>query len=109
VRTAEITLWVLGGLTVLGIGVLAGRPRRSDLYVGALLAAAAIVWFFDNTRLEGHVMWKVSSTHGLTVGDFAGIPAIVIALALAVRAVRTPRQRFGPPLRSYSSGRRRGM
>lgn len=108
-RTAEITLWVLGGLTVLGIGVLAGRPRRSDLYVGALLAAAAIVWFFDNTRLEGHVMWKVSSTHGLTVGDFAGIPAIVIALALAVRAVRTPRQRFGPPLRSYSSGRRRGM
>jgi hypothetical protein len=109
VRTAEITLWILSGLTVLGIGVLAGRPRRADLYAGALLAATAIVWFFDNTRLEGHVMWKVTSTHGVTVGDFAGIPAIFVALALAVRAVRTPRQRFGPPLRSYSSGRRRGM
>jgi len=110
-RTAEITLWVLEALTVLAIlRVALRRPRRlADLLLAALVLAAAIVWFVDNTPIEGHVLWTITAGNGVTVADMAGLPGVIVGIVLGYRAWRTPRQVFGPPLRAYGPGRIRGL
>ncbi len=53
--------------------------------------AFAVVWPFVNGILEGKILLKLSSTHGITVSDLLSVLAVVIALVQAVRISRARR------------------
>lgn len=77
------TYWVLfADLFVLGM-TLALRTRA---WAVALLITSAVWLPANNKVLEGHVLWTVSHTHGLTESDLLGIAGILIAAAVLVHA-----------------------
>jgi FtsH-binding integral membrane protein len=51
----------------------------------------AVIWPFVNGILEGRILLRISSTHGITVSDLFSVLAVVIALLQAMRIRRTRR------------------
>ena len=51
----------------------------------------AVMWPFVNGVLEGKILLKISSTHGITVSDLLSVLAVVIALVQTMRIRRTRR------------------
>jgi hypothetical protein len=61
--------------------VVAGRGGRGS---AAMLALVSVVWLLVNGPMEGRVLWAVSTTHGLTAADLAGLTGGLLALLLLV-------------------------
>ncbi|QSE89756.1 hypothetical protein JWS13_14505 [Rhodococcus pseudokoreensis] len=53
--------------------------RPSHLTAGATVVAA-VVWIFGNGPLEGAILWRLNSAHGLTVSDLLSALALGIAM-----------------------------
>jgi hypothetical protein len=53
--------------------------------------AFAVMWPFVNGVLEGKILLKISSIHGITVSDLLSVLAVVIALVQTMRIRRTRR------------------
>ncbi|MFV9457065.1 hypothetical protein ACNJ7E_26995 [Rhodococcus sp. NM-2] len=53
------------------------RPSRA---AAAATVAAAVLWIFGNGPLEGGILWKLNSSHGLTVSDLLSAVALGIAI-----------------------------
>jgi hypothetical protein len=53
--------------------------------------AFAVMWPFVNGVLEGRILLKISSTHGITVSDLLSVLAVVIALVQTMSIRRTRR------------------
>ena len=53
--------------------------------------AFAVMWPFVNGPLEGNILLKISSTHGITVSDLLSVLAVVIALVQTMRISRSRR------------------
>ena len=79
---ALLSLVLLAGGVVLGLLAL-GRPRLPRLLVGAVLGAGAAAWTLSNTPYEGAVLYRASSSNGLTAADvLVLLPAAVLLLLL---------------------------
>lgn len=79
------------------------RPTRVS---ATATAVAAIVWLFGCGRLEGHVLWEVNETHGLTVSDFLSLAGLMVA-AWGFRVTRRAPRRRHASSRTSSSVRLR--
>jgi hypothetical protein len=64
-------------------------PRRAVVGVVAGAVVISGVWWWIDAPVEGRILFTVSSTHGLTVGDLLVAP-VLAAAALVVLAARTP-------------------
>ena len=60
------------------------------LALAAVLIAQAIV-MFRGGQLEGRVLWTVSASHGLAVGDVAGMVLAIAAVAVLIPLFRRGR------------------
>lgn len=65
---AMLSLALLAAGVVLGLLALR-RPDLPRLLVGAVLGAGATAWTLSNTPYEGYVLYKASSSNGLTTAD----------------------------------------
>ena len=87
---AMLTVFAAG---LVGLARLHGAPGRwprsavAGVVTGALLIS--VVWWWIDGALEGPVLFTVSTTHGLTVGDLLVAP-VLAAAALVVLAARIP-------------------
>lgn len=84
---AEAALYLLEAATAIGILLAVGRPRGLDVGWSALLVGSAVFWLVRDTPIEGHILWVVSASHGITTGDLAAVPALALVLALTGRHV----------------------
>jgi uncharacterized membrane protein YfcA len=64
------------------------RPNRWSILA---VLAFAMIWPFVNGVLEGNLLLKLSSTHGITVSDLFSVLAVVIAVVQAMRIRRARR------------------
>ncbi|MEN0135901.1 MAG: hypothetical protein AAGC80_12170 [Rhodococcus sp. (in: high G+C Gram-positive bacteria)] len=53
------------------------RPSR---LTAGVTVVAAVVWIFGNGPLEGHILWRLNSSHGLTVSDLLSAIALGVAV-----------------------------
>jgi hypothetical protein len=60
----------------------AAKPTKWSILA---TAASALIWPFVNGILEGNLLLKISSTHGITVSDLLSVLAVVIALVQTMR------------------------
>ncbi len=67
----------------------AAKPNKWSILA---VLAFALIWPFVNGTLEGNLLLKLSSTHGITVSDLFSVLAVVIALVQAIRIRRTRRR-----------------
>jgi hypothetical protein len=51
----------------------------------------AVIWPFVNGILEGKILLKISSTHGVTVSDLLSVLAVVVALVQTMKIRRARR------------------
>ena len=58
---------------------LAGRWGRPGALV---LALCSCVWIFANRSMEGDLLYRVSSTHGLVAADAGALAGLLVALVL---------------------------
>lgn len=90
VYAGMLTLFFAG---LVGLAWRAGPPRYwpRRAVAGVVVAAVVIsgVWWWIDGPVEGRVLFTVSSTHGLTVGDLLVAP-VLAAAALVVLAARIP-------------------
>jgi hypothetical protein len=70
----------------------AAKPNRWSILA---VLTFALIWPFVNGPLEGNLLLKVSSTHGITVSDLLSVLAVVIALVQGMR-IRRARRRGQP-------------
>ncbi|MDT5227555.1 MAG: hypothetical protein QOH94_1348 [Mycobacterium sp.] len=70
----------------------AAKPTKWSILA---TAASALIWPFVNGILEGNLLLKISSTHGITVSDLLSVLAVVIALVQTMRIRRS--RRLGQP------------
>ena len=69
-------------LLVLLVGLLMatlrarGRPRRT---AALLLLPASAAWVLFNGPIEGPILLRLSTTHGLTVSDLLAVVGVLVA------------------------------
>jgi hypothetical protein len=80
-----LLLLVLTVAGLFGARRLVRTMHRTVTYDVALLGAT-LLWWLTNHRLEGRVLFTVSQTHGLTLGDMLGLPALIVAAGLFIVA-----------------------
>lgn len=79
---ALLALWSLVALVQAPVPHGAWRTGLSTVVVTG-------VWWLLNGPLEGPTVWAITDGHGLTFGDLAGLPALMLGgavLALALPA-----------------------
>ena len=70
---------MLPALALVAMVLLAGTSERTGRPGAIMLACAALIWFLTNSPMEGRVLLVVSTTHGLTAADLAGLAALGLA------------------------------
>lgn len=80
---AVVVLVVL--LAAAAAAVLRPEPRAL-----ALLGVCCLLWWLVNGPLEGPVLWRVTTGHGLTVADLL-VPVVGVPALLAVLRRRSAR------------------
>ncbi|MDX6324302.1 MAG: hypothetical protein QOK15_656 [Nocardioidaceae bacterium] len=66
-------------VTLLVMIVAAGTSDRTGRVGAGVLAIASVVWFFVNSPMEGSVLLTLSTDHGVTAADLAGLAGLAIA------------------------------
>ncbi|WP_428338375.1 hypothetical protein [Mycobacterium sp.] len=66
----------------------ASKPNKWSILA---TLAFAVLWPFVNGILEGTVLLRISSTHGITVSDLLSVLAVAIALVQTRRILRSRR------------------
>lgn len=74
-------------LVALGCGTVAVVRARALWWTCALYLLVVLAWLVVNKPLEGPILWTVNEHHGLTLGDVAVVPGLVVAAARAVLAI----------------------
>jgi hypothetical protein len=70
----------------------AAKPNRWSILA---VLTFALIWPFVNGILEGNLLLKLSSIHGITVSDLLSVLAVVIALVQGI-GIRRARRRGQP-------------
>jgi hypothetical protein len=67
----------------------AAKPNRWSILA---VLTFALIWPFVNGTLEGNLLLKLSSIHGITVSDLLSVLAVVIALVQGIGIHRARRR-----------------
>jgi hypothetical protein len=67
----------------------AAKPNRWSILA---VLTFALIWPFVNGILEGNLLLKLSSIHGITVSDLLSVLAVVIALVQVIGIGRARRR-----------------
>jgi uncharacterized membrane protein len=95
---------VLVGLVLVALVLLAAGSHRWGLPGALALAAASVLWLLVNGKAEGPILWTVTSQHGLTATDLAGLAGLGVA---AWRGWQVWRSRSAAAADQTAAGRRR--
>lgn len=88
---AVLVLVALAALAVQCLAVLVQWPVSHGAWrVGLSAVVVTGVWWLLNAPLEGPTLLVVSYGHGLTLGDLAGLPALLLGGAVLALAVPAP-------------------
>lgn len=79
---------MLAALVLLVLIALAAAGGRAGWPGVVALAVVSVLWLLVNGPLEGPVLWTISRTHGLTLGDLAGLAGLLIAAWRGTRLLR---------------------
>jgi hypothetical protein len=106
VTTVGFVLVILTLVGFLGIKPLTRSVWRALASV-VLLLGCTLTWWLVNGPLEGRTFVTVTPTHGFTLGDTLGLPALAVSatlLLVAIRKRKPPRDghRAGLPLTQRS-------
>ncbi|PWJ48663.1 hypothetical protein SAMN06264364_12944 [Quadrisphaera granulorum] len=96
-RHLTLLVAVLVGLALVALAVqclvllLSTAPVAHGAWrVGVSAVVVTGVWFLLNGPLEGPTVLVFSSNHGLTVGDLAGVPPLLLGGVVAALALPAP-------------------
>lgn len=67
------------GLVLAALVLTAGVAHRIGRLGAVGLALVSVVWLLLDSSMEGAVLWSVTSRHGLTGGDLAGLAGLALA------------------------------
>jgi hypothetical protein len=78
---------MVAGLSLVLLVVVAYLARGRGVLGGCCLIACGLLWLATNKPMEGPTLLHVTHDHGLTIGDVAGLAALVLG---AVQIWRSP-------------------
>ncbi len=81
VTTVGLLVVALTLIGLVGWRSLTRSSARAICY-SVMLLGTALTWWLVNAPLEGRTLWVVSTTHGFTIGDLLGVPAVLMAMRL---------------------------
>ena len=59
--------------------LLAGLSNRTGRPSAVALAVVSVLWLLTNNPMEGPVLVSLTSEHGITGGDLAGLAGLAVA------------------------------
>jgi hypothetical protein len=77
-----------------GLVLAAGVSGRSGAVGVVVLAAVSVLWLLVNGPMEGPVLLTVTTDHGVTGADLAGLTGLALA-AFRLTALRRESRRTG--------------
>lgn len=70
---------MIAGVVLAGLVLVAGTHDLLGRWGAWLLAALSVLWLRVNGPVEGPLLWEVTSDHGLTAADLAGLTGLAVA------------------------------
>ena len=70
---------MIAGSVLAALVLVAGINDRLGRLGPWLLAGLSVLWLLVNGPVEGLVLWELSSDHGLTAADLAGLVGLAVA------------------------------